>query len=277
MTFNELKDEIVALGFDEVPGRDTALAHFANRALERIFSDRGVRASTRLYIRRARAEILYSDLPRRRDRDLSLQVGEGSLYLCVCGEGSVCIRDKSGERQLEFCAEQTVIKQRLGEDACLIFSGEHDYVIVKLAVYRESFGSSIDAIPEPCREKRIFLRDRIPDFLSLDGLPTDERGRTVFCLCRGDDEILLSEDFSGTLCVSYKRAPRLISPSLPNEKIDIGNDLRPLLPLLTASYMLIEYDSELSDFYEREYAARMNMIGKRASPADHRYYDVTGW
>lgn len=277
MTFNELKGELISLGFNEAPGTDTSLAHYANRALERIFSDRGVRAHKRLYVRRTSTDILYSDLMRKRDTELKFPIGEGSLYLCVSGEGEFHIKDDSGVRSFEFCAEETVFKERLGADAEIIFTGKYDYVIVTLAVYRESFGSSTDSIPEPSKEKRIFLKERIPDFLSLDGTPTDDRGRAIFCLCRGDDELLLNKDFSGTLCVSYKRLPRLINPSLPNAPIDIGNDLRPLLPLLTAAYMLIEYDSELSDFYEREYAARIKVIGRSTAPADHRYYDVTGW
>ena len=277
MTFNELKEEIITLGFSEIPGSDATLAHHANRALERIYSDRGVRARARLYIRRTEPCLHYTDIERQRGTDISYTLGDGSLFLCVCGEGQFRIEDETGVRFFEFCAEETVFKERLGKGAVIVFYGKYDYVIATLAVYRESFGSSPSSIPEPCSERRILLKERISDFESLDGTPTDERGRPIFCLFCGEDELLLSEDFSGTLCISYKRLPKLISPSSPNTVIDIGNSLRPLLPLLCASYLLIECDSELSEFYEREYVERMKVIGKCKSPADNRYYDVLGW
>ena len=277
MTLNELKEEIISLGFNEIPGTDTSLAHHANRALTRIFSDRGVRARARLYVRSARPEIIISDIARPRDKELTFPVGAGSLYLSLSGEGSFRIEDEGGVRFYDFCSEDAVFKDLLGNDARIIFSGKHDYVIATLAVYREHFGSSTDLIPEPSGKRRILLKERIPDFDSLDGIPTDGNGQSVFCLCCSDDELLLSEDFSGQLCVSYKRLPHLISPSAPNARIDIGNDLRPLLPLLTAAYILIECDSELSEFYEREYVERMKLIGRTRSHADNRYYDVTGW
>ena len=277
MTFNELKEEIITLGFNEVPGSDAALAHHANRALERIYSDRGVRGRASLYIRRTTPCIHYSDIQRQRGTEISYELGDGSLFLCVCGEGKFRIEDDAGVRFFEFCAEETVFKERLGKGAIIAFYGKYDYVIATLAVYRESFGSSPSSIPEPCGERRVLLKERIPDFGSLDGTPTDGSGRPILCLFRGEDELLLREDFHGMLCISYKRLPKLINPSAPNTSIDIGNDLRPLLPLLCASYLLIECDSELSEFYEREYVERMRIIGKSKSPADNRYYDVVGW
>ena len=84
MTFNELKEEIITLGFSEIPGSDAALAHHANRALERIYSDRGVRARARLYIRRTEPCLHYTDIERQRGTDISYTLGDGSLFLCVC-------------------------------------------------------------------------------------------------------------------------------------------------------------------------------------------------
>ena len=277
MTFNELKEEIISLGFDEVPGSDTSLAHHANRALERIYSDKGVRARARLYIRRTSPSLIYTDIEHQKDAEISYTVGDGSLFLCVCGEGKFRIEDDDGVRFFEFCKEETVFKERLGKGAVIVFYGKYDYVIATFAVYHERFGSSSSAIPEPYGERRVFLRERISDFESLDGTPTDGNGRPVFCLFSGDDELWLKEDFSGTLCISYKRLPKMINPSSPGAPIDIGNDLRPLLPLLCASYMLVECDTELSEFYEREYVERMKIIGKSKPPADNRYYDVVGW
>ena len=277
MTFNELKDEILTLGFNELPVTDAELAHHANRALMRIFSDRGVRARARLYIRPIAPHVIYSDVKKQRGAEISYTLGEGSCYICVCGEGHFRIEDDSGIRLFDFCADETVFKERLGRGAVIAFYGKYDYVIATLAAYSERFGSSADSIPEPHTENRVDLKKRIPDFASLVGLPTDSGGRPVRCLARGEDEVVLDEDFSGTLYISYRRLPRLISHASPTEDMDIDRELRPLLPLLCASYMLIECDSELSEFYEREYVARMKIIGRVSCPADNRYYDVNGW
>ena len=76
----------------------------------------------------------------------------------------------------------------------------------------------------------------------------------------------------------YRRIPILPSLTEPDSPIDIPEEYETLLPLLTASYVLLDEDGEMAQIYKSAYAEALGSIkNNRYSLCGTGYADVNGW
>ncbi len=277
MTYKELKCEVEALGFDEGIQSERDLAIFANRALRRIFTDRGVSKAVKLYVRDNRPDIIAENIIYG-EEELVFNLTGGAYSIEVSGEGSFSVRCGEDVYEQQFNTDGGCFKDFIKGDSTLIFSGRHSYLIKRIAVFPHSYGADTSSIPDADGRVRIDVAKAFGDFICFTGLPTGKDGAPVIPISMENGIITLPDSFIGELFVSYLRLPRQIYESLPDERIDIGDEVSHLLPLLCASFVYLEYDKELSEHYEKLYEKELRAVNASTRrQLGTSYVDVLGW
>lgn len=277
MTYKELKCEVEALGFDESISNERDLAIFANRALRRIFTDRGVSTTVKLYVRDSRPNIIAENITYE-GKELVFNLTGGAYSVEVSGEGSFTVKCGEDIHEREFNTDGSCFKDFIKGNTSVTFSGRHSYLIKRIATFPHAYGADTDAIPDADGRVNINVAKSLGNFICFTGLPTDKGGSPVVPISMENGVITLPDSFIGEIFVTYLRLPREIYESSPDEKIDIGDEVAHLLPLLCASYVYLEYDSELSkhysELYEKELRTVKTMSQRQLCTS---YVDVLGW
>ncbi len=168
----------------------------------------------------------------------------------------------------------------------LRFAGDYVYSVRNVALYGELFSSEKADVPayEPFTAYDIStLKD---DFLSLCSSPIcEDDGYTKLnqeYRVENGCKILLPYSATGVYKVLYRRKPEAIKterlPENNNDKIDLDEELCTLLPLLVASYVWVEDEPSMAEYYAARYNERAAEILQRernASPSIIR--NTNGW
>ena len=94
----------------------------------------------------------------------------------------------------------------------------------------------------------------------------------------GDGDILISADIRGDIRICYYRAPRKMKNDDEDAKIDLDEDICQILPLLVASYVWMEDESEKAAIYKNLFyseAREIEDFAKRRSAS--AYVSDAGW
>ncbi len=278
MTLNELKSEVAALGFEEDLADDRNLVIFSNRALRKIFADRQVLRTVKVCIPKKSTASLIENVSHFGGNDLIFPLNGRAYCIEVSGEGYFTIKAGNNETRYDFDTDGSVFKNFTEQSGSITFSGEHSYLIRKIAVFKETYGSDTDSIPDGSGRLDINIAKMYGDFLCFTGAPKDARGNPIYTMEMSDGVITIPDSFYGEFYVTYRRAPSPINQDTPESEIDITEDMKHLLPLLSASYICLECDPEHAEYYNSLYKEEMKMINKSSRRnIDCRYYDVNGW
>lgn len=275
ITLTQLKREVSALCFDKSIAANESFCLLANRALRRIFSDRGVCRTVKLTSSPKRPSRTVDSFLHKGGSSVSFTANSASYLIETSGEGYFTVKDADGERKYDFNAEFTRHKGFLKGQAKLTFAGEFSYTVVRIAFFDRNFGSDEDSIPDG--SSGFDLNEIFHDVICVTSLPTDTDGNPIYEARVEDGRIILPKDFSGDILVTYLRAPATISEDTPESPIDIGEDCTHLLPLLTASYLSLESDPERAADYYSLYKEEFSTVGARRRGISAAYRIGDGW
>lgn len=275
MTLTQLKREVAALCFDKSVIAATDFCFFANRALRKIFSDRGVTKRVKLNVSQRAPSRRVDTFIHRGGDSVSFSTDGGAYALETSGEGYFTVKDGDGERKYEFNSDFTAHKGFLKGKATLTFSGEYTYTVVKIDFFNRCFGSDVESIPDG--GKCLDLNEIYHDLGCIVALPQDSDGMPIPEATVEDGRITLPEDFSGNIFVTYLRSPTAISEDTPDKKIDVSEDAVHLLPLLCASYLSLECDPERAEGYAALYKEEMAALTKKRRRISTAYIVGDGW
>ena len=275
MTLNDLRKEVAALGFEYDLSADEGFLGAARRALVTIYNEKEI-CDTLKIIR----EPIY---PIERIERIAHKAGEtvrisakGVTYsFKVSGDGefsTYCGLDRSS---YSFSGGYSELCGFLLPDTYFEFSGDFDYTVYDLCFYD---GVYSEGIPIFSKEATYKISEIAEDFLGFSSLPTDEYGNEIKGARILDDRLIIPYDYSGTVCLRYRKAPPRISLDSPSEKIPIPKDVEHLPALLTASYIWLDDDAEKAAHYlslYREGMAAAKVYGARSSSPS--YEDVLRW
>ncbi len=94
----------------------------------------------------------------------------------------------------------------------------------------------------------------------------------------GDGDILISSDIIGDLRICYYRAPRKIKNDDEEAKIDLDEDICQILPLLVASYVWLEDETEKATVYKNLFYSEAREIEEFAKKRNGSLYSSdAGW
>ena len=275
MTLTSLKREVAALCFDKSVSAAEGFCFFANRALRKIFADRGVSKTVKLCVSPRTPKRSIAAFVHKGGERISFSAKGGSYLIETSGEGSFTVKDELGERSYGFNSEFTRHKGFINGKGNIIFIGDYTYTVVKIDLFESNFGSEFDSIPDG--DGCLDLNEIFHDVACVSSLPTSSDGTPIFEAQLEDGRITLPESFEGNIFVTYLRSPRPISEDTPEEKIDVGEDCSHLLPLLCASFLCLECDPERAEKYSELYKEEMEGIAKRRKRLSAAYIVGDGW
>ena len=150
--------------------------------------------------------------------------------------------------------------------------------VYNAVTYSEILSSDVADIPDGNGLTEIDVRERIRDFGGFASLVTDSSGAPIRSAILSDGKITLPSDYSGEINLTYRRLPRLPTLTEPDAQIDVPREYEPLLPLLTAFYVLLDDEDEKAEIYKKAYTEALGCIkGAKYSASGLGYKDVNGW
>ena len=127
-------------------------------------------------------------------------------------------------------------------------------------------------------EKSFDLGKVVKNPLMITSPPKDTRG-AVICGAYCDGlSVTLPDSFVGKAVITYRVMPKSVTLDDGEHEIDVPPYLEHLLPLLTASFVLLDDDPEKADVYAQIYRNEARRTWRNYSLSqDSTYVDVTGW
>ena len=168
----------------------------------------------------------------------------------------------------------------------LVFSGEFLYSVKNVALYANLYSQYEEDIPAYEPFTRYDIDAIVPDFLSLESPPITEDEINEKLNDKYDIEggkvILLPYSERGCYKVQYRRRPKELelSGSASDDKtvIDLDEELCTLLPLLVASFVWLEDEPSMANYYRSLYDNRAADIERRIKALSPVKYRISnGW
>lgn len=276
MTLEELKSEVLALGFETELDGEGALLHAANRALLSIFTEREVTADHRFYRRKSLPSQYYPHIHHKGGEELSFSVFGRAVSFLFSGRGSVRISGKAGF-DIELFGTVTK-KVFIDGTATVTLHGAYDFDIYSFAVFDSKTSPDAEDIEFIGKFASYDIKRECPDFLAFHSAPTDGYGREISGARVLGSVLEVPRDFEGEIRLTYKRMPKLLRSDTVDGEIDLPAECTHLFPLLVASYLWLDDNPELSASYlalYREGMAAVRLFNKRRIASE--YEDVLGW
>ena len=277
MTLNQLKNDVARLGFEKDLEDMDCLVASANRALSLIYIDRPVSKTAILSFTGPRAIFVREFIEHKEGTDVTLQVYGRSIYFRSVGKGSCIIRDNRGATTVPLESDGQITKRMLYGDATVTFTGEYYFTVSNLAVFDSLISSNTVDIPEYAPYRELIPSDYCDGFRAFSGYPKDSRGNTVKTVSLNDGRIIAPFDLRGELYLTYYRTPEPISGDNPNRSIDVSEECAPLLPLLTASFMWLDDDTQKAQYYMSLYRDLIANVRRYSTNKIDAKYSTNGW
>jgi hypothetical protein len=302
MKVNECYKMVAQLGFEDSLESDERFVYTLNRALLQVAN---LRPATRACF------INHAPLPNaiQQESHSPLRVSESLVFECsdvkayyfeACGNGDFYLDKETADGWTEFYHELVsangIFKPYRGfikDGGAFVsgtvrmrFAGDFLWHVRNVAAYHDIVSDNADEIPAFEAYTAYNIDDMGDDFLSLADPPIDsssfhhalqnmydiENGRTI----------LLAREASGYYKVTYNHRPKEVvyanSVDEDETDIDLDEDLCALLPNLIASYVLLEDDPNMAQYYAALYnnaAMETKLAARNRKPV--RVTNVTGW
>lgn len=276
MTYNDLCEEVKALGFEDELESSTRTFFAANRALRAIYTERPVYDTLTIYRADVQPYIRIDRIDHKGGEGDTLSFTARAYSFKSSGNGEFVINDTGGERTVSFSGNGTLHKGFLYGEGRISFIGEYAFSIFDIALFDDILSESVEDIPTVDGTIKYNAEKLVNNFLSFASLPTDETGSVIRGSSTLGSSIYIPYGFSGRINAIYKVCPRLSED--PLEEIPIPTGCDHLLPLLTAAYVWLDDDEEKSRYYMSLYREGLNAAKyyDRAS-FNATYNETNGW
>ncbi len=303
MRVSELYKQVAQLGFEDSLEDDNRFYYTANRALLQVNS---IRPAISAYVinhkpmKNLVREESFS--PIEKSSDLCFMAtnakayyfeadGNGMLYIEKLADNGnwVIIGDVELASNRRFIAYKGFVKQDtdfVEGQVRLRFTGQYLYSVRNVALYEHLYSEYAEDIPAYEPFTRYDISALVSDFLSLNSPPIkddDEYTRLNQNYdVEGDKVILLPYSTDGCFKVLYKRKPaEIVNTGVASEDeavIDLDEELCALLPTLIASYVWMEDEPSMAEYYLQLYRERAMDVERRirnATPVSIK--NTSGW
>lgn len=277
MNYNDLCEEVCALGFESDIEIGPSLLFSVRRAIETIYTERPVYRTAELY----KNPILTSEKIKS-----FLHGGGGKNTIPFCakaysfitsGVGSYEIRDPNGTRQFDFSGEREIHKGFLYGSGEITFLGDFLYTVYDFALFCDLYGPNTSDIPLLCGFTEYDLKNYVSDFLCPASSPTDERGDRISGSYIRGAVMSIPNDYCGKIFLTYKKAPDAIYGN-PDEEITLPDGCEHLAALLTAAYFWLDDDAEKAQYYMSLYKDAMAAVRIHGpTHINQSYQNTNGW
>ena len=278
MTLKELHGEICALGFDDFLPLDARFHSSVCRAMRGIYNAVEITEMTKFFVRSSLPSSKISEFHHEGGRTDILPLCGKALSMRIYGQGVFRVTGANVASQKSFNSDGDIFRYFINGDARLILLGDLPFTVCDIAIYDEVFSSDVESIPDGSGYTTVNIQRKVSDFLTFNSMPRDQAGNIIECAALHDGKITFGPEFVGEAELSYRRAPVLPSLDAPDVKIDLPTELYLLLSLLTASYLLLDDDSDKAAYYKSLYDAELTRVkAVRQNPSSDKYVITDGW
>ncbi len=278
MTLKELHGEICALGFDDFLELDARFLSSAKRALQGIYNAVNVRAKTKFFVKNSLPQSKISELYHTGGGTEVLPLGGAAYSMRLYGKGSFTLSSGSSSVRKSFDCNGDVFHGFIDGSASISFSGDLSYMVCDLVTFDEVFSNDVASIPDGSGYTVVDMNEIVADFLCFDSMPRDNDGRVIEYAALHDGRITFAPEFVGEAEISYRKRPILPSLDAKDSEIDLPTEYELLLPLLTASYLLLDDDADKATHYKEIYESELAEIKKlQRSLSIEEYVIADGW
>ena len=280
MTIRELKKEVEMLGFADLCELEDYLIPTANRALNMIHTRHPKLRLGELNMPKQQV-IFKRDSIDVRNGDATITVPAGTLFVKASGQGKYTYRDGQIQKSAGFDTyngeELKVIFKEGGE---ITFHRSSNYMVWDLRVFNtipERYG---EAVSKHGRYICYDMKKFFPDLLYVVGAPTRDDLITDTAVNYLDTTtMMIAETFHGPICVCYRSAHQPLTKDMPEDtRIDISEELTPLLTLLVAHFLWLEDQPDKAKEYLSKYESLSKEIKEGRRPrTTGRYLDTNRW
>ena len=278
MNLKELHSDLCALGFEDYLPFDASFLSSTRRALIEIYTASAITKSVKFLVRRCLPNTQISEFNHKGGGTEVLPLNGVALSMRLYGKGSFRVNSSKGGITKSFDCDGDYFKCFIGEGASLTLLGELSYTILGLACFGEVFSDRESDIPDGDGVQIINARERLADFLAFADDARDLSGEKISGISLSDGKIIIPPDFSGEINLTYRKLPIVPTLDSPDADIDIPSSHAPLLPLLTASYYLLDDEVEKAGFYRDLYEKNLKIVldgekKMRESSGKYEVYD----
>lgn len=277
MTLNELKNDVVKLGFESYIEDEGCFIASANRALSLIYVDRPVSKTALISFSGPRVSLVREFIEHRSGDTVTLSFTGRAISFRTSGTGTCVIRDNTGASEIILASDKQLTKKLIYGDATVTFTGDYYFTVSNLAVFEDLISNKTTDIPEYSPYREIRPEDYCDDFRAFASQPCDKNEAPIDKLKLIDGRIMAPYDYRGEFYLTYYKAPRLIDKDKPNERIDVSEECAPMLPLLTASFMWLDDDAAKAQYYMSLYRDLVMNVKRYSINKIDTVYRVNGW
>lgn len=278
MTLKDLHSEIKSLVFDDYMALDERVLASASRALQAVYNSRKITAERKFYVKNSLPKTKISEFRHKGGGGESLPLSGKAFSMRLYGVGGILVSGPDGEVEKDFDCNGDYYKGFISGDTTMTFLGSMSYAVCDIVTFEETFSNNINDIPNGDGFTVIDLRKALPDFLTLEYMPTDSSGKAISGSVVYDGKIKIPDSFSGEISVVYRKRP--IPPSLdaPDAEIDIPAEYEALLPPYCASCLLLDDEPDMADLYREEYEKMLSVISRGFTYSiEQNKIETNGW
>ena len=278
MTYNDLCNDVISLGFESELESHERMLSATRRALAIIYTERPIYKKLTVMKPKNSLILKTSISSHTGGEDLTVKFEGAKAYTFKTdGVGKCVIRDANSDSVIDFSGCGELHRGFLHGSGSLTFTGEFSYTVYELAVFGEIYSGSVEDIPSGAEFTEYDMRKYRDDFLTFASLPTDERSAVIKGAAVSGYVMTIPDDYTGRINLTYKSAPPRIYGNADTE-IELSPGCEHLAALLVAAYIWLDDDAERAQYYMNLYREGMNSLKRRGKDEiDNGYHSVNGW
>ncbi len=278
MTLNDLKEEICALGFEREIELDTALVFAVRRALNTVYTERGVYNKISIEHYPIMPTLVCKRLTHKPENTEIFDIKGRAYSFTVCGKGSFSIEENGNIEVHSFNSKKHLFRGFINGSARLSFSGDFVFEVLSIAVLEDIKSESEEDI-FPYGEEFEYEIDKFTnDFHSFVSLPENESGKKIEGSALSGNKMLIPWGYRGKINLTYKAAPPSISIDSAELPLDLPKEIEHLIPLLGAAYYWVDDSPDKAEYYLALYRDALRLVKLHSTRAlGGGYMNVTGW
>lgn len=278
MTIRELKEEVEALGFSGLSTDERSLICTVNRALKMIHTAHPKKKRVELGFFPEEA-ILHREAMVGEGAEVSLSVPAGHLTMMLQGEGQYTMRYGKSSITRSFSCISTRVDFTFPEEGELVFSRESNFSAWDISMYKRSAFPYEDAVYASGDYLSVDLKKLFSDLIYLLEDPSDYNGREIRgSFMQDTSHLMLPRSYRGVIRLTYRAAAEEITmDNEDDDKIDISEELSPLLPLLVTYFLWLDDEPDIAGTYLTEYEKLSTRIRRIEGRGTAPYIDVNRW
>lgn len=303
MTITELKNQVIALGFETTLESESAFISATNRAILEV-NDIQPKLSYFSVTQNNQENLINTgdsmfDIIQHTDTDLEYEAIEPKAYYFECDGNGTAYIEKYNTATEEWDITKTItltssrkfvvykglISSTTDDVFRIRFSGSYIYNIRHIAAWAFLYSALEADIPYLEPYVRYDINTLVDDFLGFDKTiikeSSGETFKTTNYKTEGNSVVLIDYTYSGQFNIWYKAYPTAITINDDQDatEIDLPEDLANALPLLVAHYIWLDEKPDMSARYYDLYTVRAEELRniKRVEQGTFSFTNTKGW